>query len=247
MELVKVTPRNLGEWKQALSAVETFIPEAVLHFTSKGMEIRAIDPSQVVFVELNAPKSVFSEYEVSAPDVPVPVNLSELVKVLSRIGSEYRATFSVEDVNMRISASTAAGKVVREFILPLVDVSEQIPPVTGVQGVRVRVLGRILRDAIKDVGLFASSVLFQVSGDTLMLEGKGSSGSSKVLLGEGQSVRIEGSEAASRYSLPYLSNIARFLPPEGEVELVFSTDSPLRVVFNIGDITLSYLLAHMIL
>ncbi len=243
MELVRASPRSLPEWRQAISAIETFIPEAVMHFTSEGVKIRSVDPSQVVFVDFFAPKQFFVEYKVASPDIPVPVNLSEMVKVLSRIGAEYSLTMSVEDVEMRIIARSPKG-VTREFVLPLIDVSEQVPPVSEIHGARVIVPGRILKDAIKDVGLFASSVLFQVVGGKVILEGKGSTGASKVVL---SGIRVEGSDVASRYSLPYLLNISKFLPVDEDVTLIFSTDSPLKISFRLGEVTLSYLLAHMIL
>jgi len=64
-------------WKAAMDTVFSFLPEGTLFFSDNGVHLRAMDPSQVVLVELFAPKEVFSKYELGAPSVPIPLDFSE--------------------------------------------------------------------------------------------------------------------------------------------------------------------------
>ncbi len=249
MEILSVEPRDPRAWRQAIDAVSAFLTEGVFHFSEEGASLASIDPSQIVYVKFEAPRNVFSDYRLASPEVPVPVSLAEMSRILSRLGHVDRLRMSLEDVELRIRAESAGGRVRREFSLHLVDVQEgefhvNVPERT----VRVKLPARIIRDALKDAALFSNSVVLRVLPDKLIVEAKGSGGLSRTIVSPGRDVGIEAEEeAAARYSLPFLQNILKEAEPETEVTLEFATDSPVLVTYSLGGITLSFFLAHMIL
>ncbi|MDN5358313.1 MAG: proliferating cell nuclear antigen [Candidatus Diapherotrites archaeon] len=249
MELLRVSLEDPRPWKQAVDALYSFLPEGVFYFNSDGVRLRAIDPSQVVMVDFFAPRSVFREYNLVESPIRVPIDLSEYTKILSRASSEDRLVMALEDVNLYVLLELPNGTLRREFYIPLMDVPDreaEIAPVEGV--VTVRVLGRIIKDALKDAGIFSSSAVLVARDDVFMVEAKGQTGVTRTVAREGDGVSIEGGpEAVSRYSLSFLQNIVRAADPDGFVTMVFGNDTPLKISYEIGGIRLTFFLAQMIL
>ena len=245
METLVVELDDPRAWRAAVEAVHTFIPEGVFHFTEEGVHLSAMDPSQIVYMEMNAPRSVFSTYRVSAPDIPVPLDLSEYTKILSRVSQGDRLRMALRDVDLHVRIEGAGGRVVREFRLSLLDVKETPVNVSVPEGsVEVKLPARSLKDALKDAALFSNSVLLRYDGEVFVVEAKGSSGFSRTVIRAGFE---KGEERASRYSLPFLQNILRHAEPESEVIVRFSSDAPLYISYSLSGIRLSFFLAHMIL
>lgn len=249
MELLRVSLEDPKPWKQAVDALYSFLPEGVFYFTSDGVRLNAIDPSQVVLVDFFAPKSLFSEYQLADSSIRVPLDLNEYTKILSRVSGEDRLFMALEDVNLSVVLERADGTLRREFYVPLMDVPDREAEITPVEGaVTVKVLARIMKDALKDAGLFSSSAVLVARGDILMVEAKGQSGVTRTVARSGDAVSIEGGpEAVSRYSLPFLQNIIRPVDPDSFIELSFGNDTPLKISYRIGNVSLTFFLAHMIL
>ncbi|HID08772.1 TPA: hypothetical protein EYP13_00930 [Candidatus Micrarchaeota archaeon] len=249
MELLRVGLDDPRPWKQAVDAISSFLPEGVFHFTEEGVRLNAIDPSQVVLVDFFAPRSAFTEYELTDSSIRVPLDLNEYTKIISRVSSDDRILMVLEDVNLSVVLERSDGTLRREFYLPLMDVPDREAEITPVEGaVTVRVLARVVKDALKDAGLFSSSAVLVAREDIFMVEAKGQAGVTRTVARRGPAVSIEGGpEAVSRYSLPFLHNIVRPADPDSFVELSFGNDTPLRISYRIGDVRLTFFLAHMIL
>jgi len=249
MKLLSVEPRDPKAWKRGIDALNTFLPEGVFHFTTSGVKLASIDPSQIVYTEFSVPASFFSEYSVASPDIAVPVSISEMAKILARVGSSDRLRMELEDVELLIHVRGGGGRVTREFRLGLVDVQEQEFHVVEPESPAfVKIPAGVLRAALKDAALFSNSVVFRVTGDAFIVETKGSGGYSRTVIRAGSGVEIKTEEGKrARYSLPFLMNILKEADAETTVHLSFSTDAPLLLQYMIDQISLSFFLAHMIL
>ncbi len=236
-------------WKAAMDTVFSFLPEGTLFFSDSGVHLRAMDPSQVVLVELFAPKDVFSKYELGAPNVPVPLDFSEYTKILSRAGSDDRVRMKLEDVSLSVVIERVNGSFRREFYLPLRDVSDQatevsIPNATST----VMIRARLLKDALRDSGLFATSAVFVARPDVFMVEAKSQQGITRVVAHPGDDVKISSDfESISRYSLPYVQNIVKAADSDTFITLAFGNDTPAKITYDVSGIRLTFFLAHMIL
>ena len=235
--------------KQGIEAVHNFLPDAVFHFSDDGVRMASIDPSQIVYIEFFAPKQFFSRYVLASPEVRVPVSLTELSKILSRLGQSDRILLELEDVELHVYVESGGGRIRKEFRLGLIDVSEQeFSAELPENPARVELPAGVLRDALKDASLFSNSVILRASPGTFVVEAKGSGGSTRTIIRSGPNVSIEtAGDRVSRYSLPFLTNILKEADADTPVHLQFSTDSPVLINYSIQGIRLSFFLAHMIL
>jgi proliferating cell nuclear antigen len=246
--LLDVALEDPRPWKAAMDAVFSFLPEGVLRFSSDGVYLRSIDPSQVVLVDLFAPKSLFSKYSVEG-SIPVPLDFSEYTKILSRVGAEDRLRMRLEDVNLAILVERAGGEFRREFYLPLIDVQEReadIPTVPNANTVSIR--ARLLKDALRDSGIFATSAVFVARPDLFMIEAKSQQGVTRMVARPGDDVKITGeSESISRYSLPFVQNIVKAADADSFITISFGSDTPVRIEYSVSGIKLKFFLAHMVI
>ena len=249
MKILSVEPRIPKALKQGIEAVHNFLPDAVFHFSEEGVRMASIDPSQIVYVEFFAPRQFFSRYTLASPEVRVPISLTELSKILSRLGQADRILLELEDVELHVYVESGGGRIRKEFRLGLIDVSEQEFNMDLPQDLaRVELPAGVLRDALKDAALFSNSVILRASPGTFVVEAKGSGGSTRTIVRSSPSVSIEtAGDKASRYSLPFLTNILKEADADTQVSLQFSTDSPILIKYSIQGIRLSFFLAHMIL
>ena len=236
-------------WKAAMDTIYSFLPEGTLYFSGNGVHLRAMDPSQVVLVELFAPKDVFSKYELGAPSVPVALDFSEYTKILSRAGGDDRVRMSLEDVSLSVIIERVNGSFRREFYLPLMDISDRdadIPLPEASTTVTIR--AKLLKDALRDSGLFATSAVFVARPDVFMIEAKSQQGITRVVARPGDDVKISSElESISRYSLPYVQNIVKAADPDSFITISFGNDTPARIEYHVSGIKLTFFLAHMIL
>ena len=249
MELLRVGLDDSRLWKQAMDAISSFLPEGVFYFREEGVRLNAIDPSQVVLVDFFAPRSTFTAYHLADTSIRVPLDLSEYTKIISRVSADDRLLMVLEDVNLSLVFERSDGALRREFHVPLMDIPDRETDISPVEeAVRVKIPARIMKDALKDAGLFSSAAVLVARDDFFMVEAKGQAGVTRSVARKGSAVTIEGSpEAVSMYSLPFLQNIIRPADPDSLIELSFGNDAPLKISYRIGDVSLTFYLAHMIL
>ena len=77
IKLSKVAP-----FQTAIRAISNFISEGNFRFNDKGISFKAIDPSQIVLVHYEAPRSFFDEFKVEPSYVGI--DLDEFNKVMKR-------------------------------------------------------------------------------------------------------------------------------------------------------------------
>ncbi len=245
MELLRVSPRDPKAWKSAIDTLNSFLTEGTLHFTDKGVWLQALDPSQVVFVSMDAPKSFFSLYDLKHPEVKVPISLNDFQRILSRLGTGETLTLSFSSTNLYIYMEGPS--VRKEFILPAINVSESTTTVTMPQSLsRVKVPAQYLKDALKNASIVSRHVIFKVSDDSFIVEARESSNVSRTVIGVSPAVSISSDkDSMATYSIDYLQNILK--GAEDEVILEYSTDSPLKISYNLQGIRMTFILAPLIL
>jgi len=239
IELKKIEP-----WQKAINAISSFISEGNFHFSDKGVSFRAIDPSQILLVDLFLDKKIFDRYAVEPSFVGV--DIAELSKIMLRTMPGDKMVLDLTENEMFL---TFEGELVRKFNLPLIDVSEEEAKIPNVGfDSRIEISSRIFREVLKDAALFGSSAVFNVKKGKFSIEAKGSQGTMRMEQSNGKSVSVKSSaDSQSKYSLNFLQNIAREADADKKIVLEMKTDSPMKVSYPIGGSEISFYLAHMIL
>ena len=245
MELLRVSPRNPKAWKGVIDTLSSFLTEGVFHFTEKGVWLQSLDPSMVVFVSFEAPRSAFSEYVLHHPEVKVPISLSDYQKILSRLSPGDTLTMSFSSTNLYILME--GGGIRKEFVLPALDIRESPTTVTLPESLSmVKLPAQFLKEALKSASIVARHVTLRTVGDTFVVEAREGSNVSKTVIKVSPSVSIASDrESIATYSIEYLQNILK--GAEGMITLEYSNDSPLRISYTNEGIRLVFVLAPLIL
>lgn|GEM_PF-524018 len=249
MALLSLSLEDPRPWKNAVDALHAFLSDAVFYFQEDGVHLRAIDPSQVVLVEMHAPESMFSSYEVKTPPIRVPLNLGDYSRILARAGAEDVLSMELDDVVLKTVLERQDGTLRREFVLSLVDVPDNDTEISRPADVaHVTLAAKVMKEALRDASLFSSSVLLVARNDALLIEARAQSNFTRTIVRPGPNLNVSTTaEAASRYSLPILQNIVRYAESDEFLDLKFGTDTPLEVNYKLGPIRMRFYLAHMIL
>jgi len=229
---------------KAINAISAFISEGNFRFNDNGISLKAIDPSQIVLVDYSVSRNAFSKFTVE-PTL-AGIDLVEFNKILQRILPKDRLVLELSESDLHVKLY---GELERSFKLPLIDVSDDEITIPSPKFDAVlEINARILKEALKDASLFASSVVLRLKGKQLTIEAKGSSGMLKTIAKETKNVSIKSSgEVVSKYSLNFLSNIVREADPLKTIKLELKNDAPMKVSYEIGEGKLQFHLAHMIL
>ncbi len=242
--ILAVELKNVGFWQKSVNAIANFISEGNFRFTDNGIQFRAIDPSQIVLVDYTVSKNSFDKYDVEPTFVGV--DLVELSKIMQRALPNDSMQLELTDSELLMKFE---GELSRSFRLPLIDVSdEEINIPQHKFEAKVTINARIFKEALKDAGLFGSSVVLRVKGNQFWIEARGSQGTLKTMANPTQSLSVQGTgEVISKYSLNFLQNMVKEADPEQNILLELKSDAPLRMSYKIGNADIQFHLAHMIL
>ena len=69
------------------AVINVLADEATLQLTSEGITVRLMDPSRVAMINMEIPKTVFTEYQCETP-LKLALNLVELLKLLKCGGKD---------------------------------------------------------------------------------------------------------------------------------------------------------------
>jgi len=239
IKLSKVAP-----FQNAIRAISNFISEGNFRFNDNGISFKAIDPSQIVLVHYEAPKSFFESFEVEPSFVGI--DLDEFNKVMRRASPHDTVEMNLNDTHLEVGLK---GDLNRNFRLSLIDISEDEAEIPKQEyDAKIEVKAHILQEALKDAALFGSSVVFKIEKGKLLIEARGSQGTLKTEAKQNNSLKVKAKkDVVSKYSLNFLENIVKEADPNSTVTLELKSEAPMRISYAIDDTKIQFHLAHMIL
>jgi proliferating cell nuclear antigen len=105
---------NARLWKNLIGAIATLVDEASFDADEEGIKLRAMDPSHVAMVDFEWPKTIFEEY-VSDEPTKLCINISEMLKLLRRVGGDESINIELEEKTARLKM-TLKNKYTRVYI-----------------------------------------------------------------------------------------------------------------------------------
>ncbi|NOZ82138.1 MAG: DNA polymerase sliding clamp [Candidatus Micrarchaeota archaeon] len=235
---MKVVIENPKTFRAAIETISQIIDEGVFKFTSEGLEFSAPDRATVAAIILRVPKTSFSEYSVEN-EVSVGLNIPSLLSILKRASGKLE--LSVENDKLWL---TVTGTSVRKFSLPILNITEEIPPVDKFEfSAKVVVSSDVFEDGINDAEIVADSVIIEVSGEEFRMKAEGTVSSTELVAKKGEGVVEISGEAKARYPIDYLKKFTKATKLVENVSVSFSTDYPMRIDVSRNDIEISMILA----
>lgn len=241
---MQIELKKIGYFQQAIGAISGFINEGNFRFNNQGLFFKAIDPSQVALVDYFVDKKLFDKFDVEPSFVGL--DLVEFNKILQRAMPNDTLAMELSDAELTIKLE---GDIIRTFHLPLIDVSEEEVniPKPAFEAI-IQINARVLKEILKDAALFSSSVVLKIKNNSFHVEAKGNNGILRTVAKEAKLVSVKSNgDITTKYSLNFLQNIIREADNEKKVSLELKNDAPMKISYQIGETTMQFFLAHMIL
>lgn len=233
--MVRVLFHDAKLWKNIIAALSTMVDEAAFIFTPGGVRMRAMDPSRIAMVDFEMPSTSFEEYECDT-EARAGVNLDQFNKVVKRAASGERLEleFKPEEGRLRVKFK---GRVTRGFAIPLLDLGQEELPTPRISfNVQARLLADAVEDALKDAELVSDHVKIQATPDNLVFYASSDKGESSTTFSKDGGALLElnvKEPSRAMYSLSYLTDMMKAAGAADIMELQFSTNIPLTLIFDL--------------
>lgn len=217
--------------KNLFKTICVLTDEATFKLTSKGLTLRAMDPSRVAMIDLTVPRESCEEH--SCPEeMKFCFSIDRYVdKTLKNISKDDAIRLDIQTGIVDKLITRLTSKLTRQFSMPLLEPSEEeipTPKITFNYSARlvlenVNTLFKDLEDHVRIVGT-QDGLTFEQKGDLEVFTATLQKGDESVL-------NIEAKEdAKATYSVSYLKEILKALNLLTDIiEVSYSTDMPIRI------------------
>jgi len=223
-------------WKSIIDSISTLVEEGVFVVDPSGVRLRAMDPSRVAMVDMELPKATFESFEC-ATETPIGVNFEDMKNIMRRSGTNEKLELEKANEEPRLKMKFK-GKSTRTFSLPLLDLSKDELSAPRIPfNATIKTPAGTLMDAIKDAEVVSDFVKVTAEEGQLKINATGDRGEVEVAITKesGEVLSIDLKEPAhALYSLTYLSKMMVASSLSEIASLMFSTDMPMRLDFNLS-------------
>lgn len=231
----------------SFSIISDFITEATLNVSKEGVNLTAMDPSNISMVVLNILPSAFIEYKVDSEE-EITINIDILNQTLKRAKPGETLVLSKEKNQLDI---TITGKSTKKFQIPLLEKESKEKKIPELEfNATVELDAKEFRDYIDDAGIAGDALTFNAIGNKFNLSAGDVARKAHVELKEGSDVllKLDIKDAASSvYSAEYLKKMAKSASLADTVLIQFSKEYPLRLDFKaLNKMQMSFILAPRI-
>lgn len=224
-----------------LEVVGEVADEILMKLSTRGLQVRALDPARLSLIEIEIPSAAFTAYDMGSRELDVGINIGSLLKVLPRPRKNDVIKFSANEMFYRMTIEGATPKTFRFRSIEVA--AEEIPELNIEFKVRAVILSSAFRQALATLKGAGTVEIEVPSADYVILTGGGSTVRLSRVAGSILSMDFEES-VRSAYDETYLSKIDPLLNLADRLELYLGSSSPLSITFKLpGDLLVRYTLA----
>jgi proliferating cell nuclear antigen len=230
--------------KEITSSLSEIIEEANFEISKDGIKVVGTDPAKVAYIEINMPYDTFLDYDVKNK-INMGVNVTSLYNIISRSRRSESILFMVSDQNILIEIE---GEIIKRFLLPNLEVVLDVPTEIKLDhDVKLSIIGDAFKKVLSDASVFGDIIELEVNEDKFIIrsQGEGPKAEASFIKGSGSLVDLEVKRnSTSRYDINYLRSVLNLAKVAETVEISFSSDKPIQLIFNAPDKSrIRYLLA----
>ncbi len=219
--------------KTVVDALAKIVDEAIFKVSEDGVRVSGMDPAKISMIVLDFPREAFLEYDVSEP-IDIGFSMESLKNVLKR--GKKGDTVDILATQDKVLIVIEGG-IVKRYLLPNLEILSDIPEDIKLEfDVEAVILGDALKKALKDVETIGDIIEFEASEDALIIRGKGDSRSRvEARFTRDTTALIDldvKNPASSAYDVAYLKNVVNLTGIADTIEVKFSQDKPLMLVFR---------------
>ncbi|PKP60753.1 MAG: proliferating cell nuclear antigen (pcna) [Candidatus Altiarchaeales archaeon HGW-Altiarchaeales-1] len=235
---------KVKDLKRAIESVSVLVDEGTLNISSKGIDIKVIDPSQIAMGILNIPKTMFEDYTLEGDkDLVVGMNFLELSKLMKRARSD-------DTVELKIDSKIGIkfkGKTTRDYELGILETStpSREPKIETVD--EIKIAGNLFADHVKDIEMVSSKIAVEFNSKGVVLSAEGDVTEVTIEISDENLIEKNVKEdAKATFSIEYLKNLITAADADTIISLKLKTNSPMVLEYSIGDGNVKYYLAPRI-
>jgi proliferating cell nuclear antigen len=240
--MFKAVLSDPGILKTSFNAIASIVGEVQILASKDGLTLDALDKSHIVFVHLELKPDLFDEYKVDEL-MKVNVDTYELINVLKRAGKDDTIELGADEDYLTLIFD---GEARTTFKIYLIDMEYESPsPPELDYSVEVELPFLLLKDAVKDVGIIANKVIFNVDTDKVIISGEGEFGDVRKEYVHGEEVK---EEVVVMGSLENIKEVTRADKFSDTVVLKLGNELPLNFILKMpsDEGELSFLIAPRI-
>ena len=248
----KIDANALREYLELITAV---VDEGKLKITENGIELKAVDASNVAMVAFELPNDAFNEFQLNTKEKidtetviekEIGLDFEKLLSIFG-VGGNNEVELELDDDKQKLHAKMGnlaytislldPVSLRKEPRVPELDLSAQVVIETGE-----------LRRALRAMERISDHVMFGITEETFYMETYGETDKLKMELTKEQLINLKGKKLNSLYSIEYIVAMSKGMSHVENITLNFDKDMPLRMESEIaeGKGKVSYLLAPRI-
>jgi proliferating cell nuclear antigen len=241
MDVLISKPAKAELFGSLFQHIKLFSEHVNISFTETGMYMQCMDHSHVSIMELNLPTNWFDRYECN---VASTIGLSSVI--LFRIlgarekTQQIHLVYSGDDSDRLMIHLTSDNKneFDKHFEMPLIDVDQESMEIPEVDyQSEISLSSQQFASIINQLKMFGDNMEFQCSEEKIMLASTSQDQGKMFVEIEIDDISAfaidEGKELNLSFSLTYLHNMCLYNKLAKEVELKFSENYPMKLVYNL--------------
>lgn len=179
---MRATFTAASSWKRIVEGVKDLVQEANVHFSRDGLELQAMDVSNVALVFVRVETRAFATYDCPDP-VTAGVAFGKLHKILSCVDNEHELTLALSSSHLDLIARDARGRREARFSLPLleIDMEQVVVPEMSFDATCTMATDAFHR-IVRDFAQLGDTLDLSATERTLVIAVRGESGQGRVQL-----------------------------------------------------------------
>jgi proliferating cell nuclear antigen len=222
-------------FREFIEALGKIVEEARFTVNENGVKVVGMDPAKVALIEIEMPSEAFLEYEVQR-EIDMGLNLESLSDAIKRGKKGDTISFLITDDKVLVKLETQTGAIKR-YLTPNLEISIDVPENPKLEhDVEASVISDTLKRVIRDAEAVGDLIVIEAEEGELRFKGY-AEGKSKMemRLKEGSPALIYlevKNPSTSAYDIAHLKNVLNLTKVAAAVDLKFSSDKPLELVFK---------------
>lgn len=235
---------SVKDLRTLLKGVNVLVSEARLHFTDKGLLVKAVDPANVAMVIASVEPDVFEAYSITEHEVTIGVDLDRLNDISKSFDSKARADITVMDEKLSITSSCMT------YTIAVIDPSAiRREPKTPQLDLIAEVVmdAKEFKKAISAVEKVDDEVVLEKTDVGFRIVGGGAVESIAYSVDNSELIDWNNGKARAKYSLDYVKEFCKIAGDSEKVRIRLDNDHPCWLTFEIKDgFEIEYILAPRI-
>jgi len=239
---------DAGVLKECIEAIIAVVDEGKLRISAEGLNLRAVDPSNVAMVTFQLQKDAFDDYQFSNGEgdgegLEIGMDFQKLLGILG-IGGKEQVRLSIDEQAQKLY--TRMGSLAYTVNLLEPSSLRKEPKVPELEfPVQVVMDIEDFRRTIRAAEKVGEYILLGVDGDEFYMEVEGEMDKLRLGLRKEQLIHLTPGTLHSLFTLDYIAAMSKGMSHAQNVTLNLGKDYPLQIDFEVADGKgkVSYLLA----